>query len=159
MAEQNFTDSFKNTMDNIRNMVDGDTIIGEPIQTPGGVVAIPVSKVTVGVVTGGMDYIGKHSKKDSEKANSFSGCGTSGVSITPVAFLIIKPEGDVNLISVNNPQNQPNDLGSNIVSLLNKAPTILEKIKALSKKNKKEDEESDNVEEMDLSDIVTDSKD
>ncbi len=158
MAEQNFTDSFKNTMDNIRNMVDADTIIGEPITTPAGVIAIPVSKVTVGVVTGGMDYIGKHSKKDSEKANSFSGCGTSGVSITPVAFLIIKPEGDVELISVNNPQNQQNDLGTNIVSLLNKAPTIIEKIRSLSKKDKNKDEETDDCEELDLSDIVSDDK-
>ncbi len=155
MADTKFPETLKSTLESVKNIVGADTVIGDPIEISTGIVIIPVSKVTVGMATGGMDYIGKHTKRDSDKANSFSGYGGTGVTVSPVAFLVIKPDGDVSVISVNNPQNQANDLGSNIISVLNKTPTIIEKIKSLVKSNKKdntENEESE-IEELDLTDL------
>ncbi len=154
MADTKFSETITAAIESIKSVVDTDTIIGDPIEVASGVTVIPVSKVMVGMATGGMDYIGKHSK-ETDKANSFSGYGGSGVTVTPVAFLVIKADGDVSLLSVNNPQNQANDLGSNVVSLLNKTPTIIEKVRSLIKSNKKEKSETEEpeVEELDLTDL------
>ncbi len=159
MTDSKFPDTLKATLESVKNIVGADTIIGEPIEVPNGVVILPVSKVMVGMATGGMDYIGKHTKPDSAKANSFSGYGGTGVTVSPVAFLVIKPDGDVSMLSVNNPQNQTNDLGSNIISVLNKTPTIIDKVKSLMKSNKKGEAEEPEVEELDLTDLQNDTAD
>ncbi len=157
MTEKNFSETLKATLESVKNTVGADTIIGEPMQVGEGTVIIPVSKVMVGMATGGMDYIGKHTKNNSDKANSFSGYGGTGVTVSPVAFLVVKPDGDVSLLSVNNPQNQVNDLGSNVISLLNKTPTIIEKVKSLLKKDKPEEEQTEfDVDELDLSTLNDD---
>ncbi|MCR5826537.1 MAG: GerW family sporulation protein [Oscillospiraceae bacterium] len=70
------------TMAKIREMVDSNVIVGEPITTPDGVTVIPVSRVSFGFGTGGSDY-GKTTDK-------FGGGGGAGVKIEPVSFLIIK---------------------------------------------------------------------
>ena len=71
------------TMTKIREMVDSNSVIGEPITTPDGVTLIPISKVSFGFGSGGGDY-GKTPPKD------FGGGSAAGVKIDPVAFLIIK---------------------------------------------------------------------
>lgn len=75
------------TMDKVREMVDVNTIVGEPIHTPEGVTVIPVSKVSVGFASGGADYATKNANKD-----GFGGGAGAGVNIDPVAFLIIKSD-------------------------------------------------------------------
>lgn len=70
------------TMSKIRDMVDSNSIIGEPITTPDGVTLIPISRVSFGFGSGGSDY-GKSTQK-------FGGGGGAGVRIDPVAFLIVK---------------------------------------------------------------------
>ena len=75
------------TMQKIREMVDVNTIIGQPIQA-GEVTLIPVSRVTFGFASGGSDWAGKNQKADA--ANSFGGGAGSGVSIVPVSFLVVK---------------------------------------------------------------------
>ena len=74
-------DLMDTTMDKIRDMVDSNTIIGEPIQTPDGVTVIPVSRVSFGFGAGGGDY----GKTDTAH---FGGGAGAGVGI--VAFLVIK---------------------------------------------------------------------
>lgn len=69
-------------MSKIRDMVDSNTIIGEPIQTPDGVTLIPVSRLSFGFGCGGGDY-GKQAPK-------FGGASTAGVKVEPVAFLVVK---------------------------------------------------------------------
>lgn len=76
------SDLMESTMAKIREMVDANSIIGEPITTPDGVTVIPVSRVSFGFGTGGSDY-GKTTDK-------FSGAGAAGVKIEPVSFLIVK---------------------------------------------------------------------
>lgn len=158
MAEQKFTETLKATLENLKNIVQADTIIGDPITTPAGVTLIPVSKIMVGMATGGVDYIGRHSKSQSDKANSFTGCGGTGVTVTPVAFIVIKENGDVSMLNINNPQDAANDLGSNILSILNKSPDIVNKVKDLVKTVKKDKSVDESPEEMDLSDIIEDTE-
>lgn len=150
MADQKFNDALRTALDKLKEIVGTETIVGDPIVTQNGTMIIPISKVTVGFATGGADYISKHSK-ETDVANSFSGCGGSGVSVSPVGFLVISPEGDAKILNVNNPQDSNNDLGTSVLSLLNKSPQIIEKVKALFKKDKKEEEPA--VEELDLSEV------
>lgn len=76
-------DLMRETMAKIREMVDTNTIVGQPITTPDGVTLIPISKVNFGFGSGGGDY-GKTPPKD------FGGGSAAGVKIDPVAFLVIK---------------------------------------------------------------------
>ena len=155
MAENNnFNDALKTALNNLSDIAGADTIIGDPMTTQNGTMIIPVSKVMVGFATGGSDFVGKHSK-DTNVANSFSGAGGGGITVSPVAFLVISPEGDAKILNVNNPMDSNADLGTSVVSLLNKTPTIIEKVRSIFKKNKKaaaEEAKEDAVEELDLSD-------
>ena len=154
MAESNsFNEALKTALNNFLGTASTDIIIGEPMTTQNGTMIIPVSKVAVGFATGGADFVGKHSK-ETNVANSFSGAGGGGITVSPVAFLVISPEGDAKILNVNNPMDSNADLGTSVVSLLNKTPTIVEKIKSIFKKNKKEAEKEQEVEELDLSDII-----
>lgn len=157
MAEdRKFNEALKTAFESLKDITGSDTIIGEPLQTPNGTVIIPVTKVSVGFATGGSDFIGKHSK-ETDVANSFSGAGGGGISVTPVAFLVISPEGDARILNVNNPADSNADLGTSIVSILNKTPMIVEKVKALFKKDKNKEaaEEEREPEEVDLSGIIS----
>ena len=78
------------TMEQIRGMVDANTIIGQPIQCENGTTVIPISKVSFGFASGGSDLPTKVAK------DMFGGGGGAGVTISPVAFLVIMPN-DVKL--------------------------------------------------------------
>ena len=85
MAEKNkssLSAMMETSMDKIRQMVDSNTIVGEPITTPDGVTLIPVSRLSYGFGCGGGDY-GKN------KENSGAGCG-AGVRVEPMALLVVK---------------------------------------------------------------------
>lgn len=159
MAEdRRFNDTLKTAFESLKQITGTDTVIGEPLQTPDGTMILPVTKVSVGFATGGADYIGKHSK-ETNVANSFSGAGGGGISVTPVAFLVISPDGSAKILNVNNPADSNADLGTSILSILNKTPQILEKVKAIFKKDKKESPEKEaEPEEVDLSDIIDEDK-
>ena len=115
-------------LDKIRSLADAQTIIGAPISTPGGPTVIPVSKVSVGFASGGLDYNGKAP----EKAKNFGGGGGTGISVTPVAFLVISPTGAVEMLSVNTAA----DPVEKIASLVDKTPDIVERLKAVFAKKK-----------------------
>lgn len=76
------------TMQKVRDMVDVNTIIGEPIHTPEGVTIIPISKMSFGFGSGGSDFATKN--QPANKDNAFGGGAAAGVSIDPVAFLVVK---------------------------------------------------------------------
>ena len=87
----------KTSLEGIRSFSDSGTVIGNAITTSSGVTVIPVSKVSIGLATGGIDYGGR--KMTSPQ--NFGGGGGTGISITPVAFLTVGPKADVNLVPVN----------------------------------------------------------
>ncbi|NLB29907.1 MAG: sporulation protein YtfJ [Clostridiales bacterium] len=81
-------DIMETTMQKIREMVDVNTIIGDPITTADGITLIPVSKVSFGFTSGGTDFHGKN--QPANASNSFGGGAGAGVHITPVAFVVVK---------------------------------------------------------------------
>lgn len=87
MAEHPLQGMMGITMDKVREMVDSSTIIGDPIKVDEETTIIPVSRVTFGFASGGSD-VGANASKQ-----MFGGGSGAGVSITPVAFLVINPSG------------------------------------------------------------------
>ena len=133
MADSNLTKMIETALENIKKMTDVNTVVGEPIKVAGGNTVIPVSKVSVGFVSGGMDYT---SKKAPEKAPNFGGGTGSGFTITPIAFLVIDENGSVNLLNMNAPASSGNDLVGTISGLVDKTPAMVEKIMKIFKKDK-----------------------
>ena len=86
MKEQSASGILGTTIEKIRDLVDVSTIIGDPMYLEGGMTIIPVSKVTYGFASGGSDFPSK------TNAQLFGGGGGAGVTITPVAFLVIRGE-------------------------------------------------------------------
>ena len=110
-------DMLGNTIAKIREMVDVNSVIGDPITTPDGVTIIPVSKVSVGFGGGGSDFATKNGD------NPFGGGVGAGVKVTPIAFLIVK-EGSVRMIPVATPANTTAD------RLVEMVPDTLDKLAA-----------------------------
>ena len=136
MANENkLQDIIRTSLESIRSMIDAGTVIGDPITTEAGVTIVPVSKVSVGYASGGIDFNGK---KDNAPQNFGAGGGT-GLTIAPVGFLVIKKDGEVEMINVGMPA--PQDPIEQITSLIERSPEIFGRIKAAFKKNKPEEEE------------------
>ena len=125
---QNLPNMLDKTITKIREMLDANSVVGEPITTPDGVTIIPVSKVSVGLGGGGSDFT---SKKATGGENPFGGGVGAGVKVTPLAFLIVK-EGSVRMLPVAAPANTTAD---RIVEMV---PDTLDKLAAFldSRKNK-----------------------
>jgi len=115
---QKLPNMLESTIAKIREMVDVNSVVGEPITTPDGVTIIPVSKVSVGFGGGGSDFV---SKNVNHQENPFGGGVGAGVKVTPVAFLIIK-EGSVRMLPVAAPANTTAD------RLVEMVPDTLDKI-------------------------------
>ncbi|MBQ9167675.1 MAG: GerW family sporulation protein [Oscillospiraceae bacterium] len=115
---QNLPNMLENTISKIRDMVDVNSVIGDPITTPDGVTIIPVSKVSVGFGGGGSDFVSKNPNKQD---NPFGGGAGAGVKVTPIAFLIVK-DGNVRMLPVAAPANTTAD---RIVDLV---PDFLDKV-------------------------------
>ena len=113
------------TLEKIRQMVDSNTIIGNPIHSADGTTILPVNKVTFGFASGGSDFASTKAPKD-----LFGGGSGAGVSLQPVGFLVIK-EGNVRLI-------QLADHSSTVDRALNMLPDVVDKISGLVSKDKKD---------------------
>ena len=121
------------SMEKIREMVDVNTIIGDPISSPDGTVIIPVSKVSFGFVAGGSDLPTKVEKE------IFGGGSGAGITIKPQAFIVIKADGDVKLLEMG-------ATDSPIEGLLAGAPDLINKVKDIFAKNKDKDNDKDDEE-------------
>lgn len=111
------------TMTKLREMVDSNSIIGEPITTPDGVTVIPVSRVTFGFGTGGSDY--------GKTVDKFGGGGGAAVKIDPVSFLIIK-DGVTRVVPVALPAIGPVD------RVLDMVPEVVDRVENFIAKKKEE---------------------
>lgn len=127
-------------MNSIQEMVDVNTIIGEPIETTNNVVIIPISKVTFGFAAGGSEFKGEtideYSKKDKEEAIQyrlpFGGGSGAGVNISPVAFLVIQ-ENNIRLLPIN--------YTSAIDKLLDYVPDLMDKVNCIINKTMNDKQE------------------
>lgn len=117
---KNASNMLESTIAKIREMVDVNSVIGEPI-TADGITIIPVSKVSVGFGGGGSDFVSKNTNNLDN--HPFGGGAGGGVKVTPVAFLIIK-DGNVRMLPVATPANTTAD------RLVEMIPDTLDKISA-----------------------------
>ena len=130
-------------MNSIQDMIDVNTIIGEPIETANNTVIIPISKVSFGFAAGGSEFKGEtvneYSRKDEEEQVQyrlpFGGGSGAGVNISPIAFLVVQA-GNVKLLPVNHL--------SAVDKLLDYVPDAIDKVNSLINKQidtKKEDKQ------------------
>jgi len=145
MADSNLSKMIETALENIKKMTDTNTVVGEPIKVANGTTVIPVSKVSVGFASGGMDY---NSKSAPEKAPNFGGGTGSGFTISPIAFLVVDSNGNVTLLTMMNDSAGAaagnKDLIGTISGLVDKAPSMVEKIKEIFKKDKDKNKNPDN---------------
>ena len=123
MANENrFDTMFKTSFENIKGMLDSNTVVGNPIELSNGTTIIPISKLSVGFATGGVD-----TGVSPQKTNKFGGGGGSGMSVTPVGFLVISKDGKTDFISVEG--KTAVDPVEQACELLDRSPEIIQKIK------------------------------
>lgn len=130
MAEHPIQGLMQTAMENLKEMVDVNTIVGDPVETQdGSTVILPISKVSFGFVAGGTDYGGKN-KSDQSNSNrgidenvSFGGGSGGGVSITPIAFLVVNAS-TIRLV----PLDSSTHLYDRILDL---APQVVDKIQEM----------------------------
>lgn len=120
-------------MENIRGMIDVNTIIGDAVEAPDGTVILPVSRVAFGFAAGGSEFnegAGKNGQGNAQSGQAthpFGGGSGGGVSISPIGFLIVH-EGNIRLLSTDN-QNQLYD------RLIDMTPMVMERVQSLFKGN------------------------
>lgn len=124
------------TMDKIRQMVDVNTVIGTPVTSPDGTIIIPVSKVAYGFASGGSSFVAK----SSPSKDLFGGGTGAGVTINPIAFIVIS-NGDAKVVSIATPNSGVAE------KALAMAPDLIDKITALFGKDEKEeaDQQQDDI--------------
>ena len=110
------------TLEKIKSMVDSNTIIGNPINMADGTMILPISKVTFGFASGGSDFPSKSNKE------LFGGGGGAGVSISPIAFLVVHGS-NVRMI-------QLADTSNSVDRAIGMMPEMVDKITELFKKDK-----------------------
>ncbi|MDD5795643.1 MAG: GerW family sporulation protein [Oscillospiraceae bacterium] len=137
MSDHPINGLMQTTMQKIKEMVDVNTIVGDPITSPDGTIIIPVSKVTYGFASGGSDFPTKKENKD-----CFGGGSGAGVSIVPVAFLVVY-KGDVKLV----PLEKFDGAADRVVGMV---PDIVEKITSLFKKDKNKKPQTDAPKEQEV---------
>ena len=133
-SENKIPEIIKSSMENLRSLVDANTVVGEPIITQVGTTIIPISKISVGVATGGVDYNPK--KENQPKPQNFGGGGGTGLTVVPVGFLIVGADGDVDFINVGM-KGKPDPVDQ-IADLVERTPDIIAKIKDIFSKEPKE---------------------
>lgn len=117
-------------MENLKEMIDVNTIIGDPVETPDGSVIMTVSKVGFGFAAGGSEFVVEGEKSSEGQKHPFGGGSGGGVSITPIAFLIVNSSG-VRMLHL--------DESTHLIEkILDAAPQAVEKIQQLMSKNQKD---------------------
>ena len=119
-------------MGKVREMVDANTIVGQPISTADGVTLIPISKVSFGFGGGGVEYGGKATPAE----KNLGGGVSAGVKITPTAFLVVK-DGTVRVLPVAVPAT------STVDRVVEMVPALVDKVSAFLRKEKEEKAEEE----------------
>ncbi len=124
MKDQSASGILATAIEKIKDMVDCQTIIGETIDAGDGIKVIPISKVTYGFASGGSDFPTKTSKE------LFGGGGGAGVTISPVAFLVIKG-GDVSVKYISEgAENTAERIIGMVPDVVNKVTDVVAKFKS-----------------------------
>lgn len=108
-------------LNQVRTIVDADTVVGKQILTPSGTVIIPISKVSMGFASGGLDM-----PKKAEGTKGFGGGGGTGVTVSPIGFLVVSSDGNVNMLPMTSEKPTPIE---QVADIINGAPDLIERIK------------------------------
>ena len=133
MSEHPIQGLMATTMQSIKEMVDVNTIVGTPIETKDGTVIIPISRVSFGFAAGGSEFNTPEHVKSPDQSNLFGGGSGAGVSIHPVAFMIVSSK-QIKLV----PVNQTNSLDK----LIDYIPDAVDKVTGLISNRKKKSVDS-----------------
>lgn len=134
MSDHPIQGLMQTAMENIKAMVDVNTIVGDPVNTPDGTVILPISKVAFGFAAGGSDYYttgdqsggrlgGEGSQGSKQQQLPFGGGSGGGVSIRPIAFLVVGKEG-VHIVPLDNQTHL-------FERLIDATPYLLEQIQSM----------------------------
>ncbi len=118
--ESSIKDLINNSLNQIRTIIDADTVVGKQIVTPSGTVIIPISKVSMGFASGGLDLPGQSQNKN------FGGGGGTGVSVMPVGFLTVYADGHVEMLPFAQEKATPIE---QIADILEHTPDLINRIK------------------------------
>ena len=134
--ENNHTlkDVMDTAMKNIKDMVDVNTVIGDPITTPDGTVIIPVSKVSFGFASGGSDFTTKEREAKDKNDPLFAGGSGAGITIHPISFLVVSPTGITSMM----PVDQQTAASTAVDKIIQSIPDLIDKAKAAFAKNPEE---------------------
>ena len=116
----------QNTMENVKNILKVDTVVGDPIYTPDGITLVPISKISVGFGGGGVEF----GDKKGGDVRPYGGGNGTGVRIDPIGFLVIK-DGTVRMVNVTPPANNTVD---RVIELV---PQVLDRVDAFIEKQQK----------------------
>ncbi len=147
MKEQSAAGILGTTIEKVRELVDVSTIIGDPMYLEGGMTIIPVSKVTYGFASGGSDFPSK------TNAQLFGGGGGAGVTITPVAFLIVS-DGEVTLKHITAYDNAAERVVNLVPEMFDKVTSVVNK--TMKKKEEKAQAEAEQAAAVNV--VVEDAK-
>lgn len=117
----------RTTMEELKEMVDVNTIVGDPLISPDGTMIVPVSKVSTGFVSGGGEYGApmpkkKNQEEGEERSFPFGGASAAGISLTPTAFVVVG-SGCVKVI--------PAQYGCTVDRIIEMVPRLAEEVKKL----------------------------
>ena len=126
MKDQSAAGILSTTIEKVRQLVDVSTIVGEPLALSDEVTVIPVSKVTYGFASGGSDFPSKNNTQ------LFGGGGGAGVTINPVAFLILK-NGEVTLKHITSNDNAAERFVDMVPEVIDKVSSVVSKVKSADK--------------------------
>lgn len=104
MSERSIKELIETALNGLDSVSNVNTIVGKPVETQTGTVIIPVSKINLGFGVGGSDFSGK----EIDNKQLFGGGGGGGVTIEPVAFLVVSNTGDIKLLNMQS--NSPNPM-------------------------------------------------
>lgn len=123
--ESSLKQMINSSMQQIRQIMDADTVVGQPIKLDNGVTIIPFSKVSLGFASGGLDIPAKQEKL----RKNFGGAGGTGVTVNPIGFLVTYPDGKVEML----PITAPEEVGplEQIAEILNRAPEVVGRLREL----------------------------
>ncbi|PKM43604.1 MAG: sporulation protein YtfJ [Firmicutes bacterium HGW-Firmicutes-8] len=136
MADHPIEGLMKTAMESIKEMVDVNTIVGDPVETPDGSVIIPISKVACGFAAGGGEFEAANGQQNENQAaqqgNStalpFGGGSGAGVSVQPVGFLVVG-QGQIRLLPVD---------GNAVVDrIIDVAPQILSQVQTIFRRDRR----------------------
>ena len=131
-----------------RTVMDTDTVVGDPICLDNGLTIIPLSKVAMGFASGGLDF--PSSRSDARK--NFGGGGGTGVTVTPIGFLTIYPEGRVEFIPISPVETSAGPMDQ-ITDIITRAPEIINRIRSVITGEDILDELGDSAEELVFDDM------